>query len=267
MASSIEKTLGVSATQAAVAQVWKDVLQVGEIDASQNFFDLGGDSLKAIEVISRLQAELHVELPLIAFFEDPTIAHLAAVADELQPRNGASAAAVSPTQVTVTKVWSDVLRVGEAEIQATTNFFDVGGDSLKAIEVISRLQALLHVELPLIAFFEDPTVAHLAAVADELRRQDSAPATLPSAKAGTPPLSFSQLMFWLLQQTDPVGHLHNQPRVFRIRGSLQPEILQRALDEVCRRHDVLRARDEPGGEEHAQVSDPAGRVELQIQDV
>ncbi len=67
-----------------MAQVWSDVLQIGEIDATKNFFDLGGDSLKAIEVISRLQAVLHVELPLIAFFEDPTIAHLAAVADELQ---------------------------------------------------------------------------------------------------------------------------------------------------------------------------------------
>src|SRR5216684_8866526 len=85
-----------AATQAAVARVWSDVLQVGEIDATKNFFDLGGDSLKAIEVISRLQAALHVELPLIAFFEDPTIAHLAAVAEELLAKNGSPVALVSP---------------------------------------------------------------------------------------------------------------------------------------------------------------------------
>src|SRR6266852_8146180 len=92
---------GVSATQAVVAQVWSDVLQIGEIDATKNFFDLGGDSLKAIEVISRLQAALHVELPLIAFFEDPTIAHLAAVAEELLAKNGSPVALVSPTQAAI----------------------------------------------------------------------------------------------------------------------------------------------------------------------
>ncbi len=261
--------MGVSATRAAVAQVWSDVLQTGEIDAKQNFFDLGGDSLKAIEVISRLQALLNVELPLIAFFEDPTIAHLAEVADELQREkassNGGGAPAASSTQATVAKVWSEVLLAGE--IEATQNFFDLGGDSLKAIEVISRLQALLNVELPLIAFFEDPTIAHLATVADEMRGQTATAPGAAVAAPANPPLSFSQLMFWLLQQTDPLGHLHNQPRMLRIRGNLRAEILQRSLDEVCRRHEVLRARYEPGPDEPVQVIDPRGRVELRIEDV
>src|SRR5216684_3494717 len=136
--------------------------------------------------------------------------------------NGGSPAA---TQAAVARVWSDVLQVGE--IDTTNNFFDLGGDSLKAIEVISRLQALLHVEIPLIAFFEDPTVAHLAAVAEELRRESgTTEANLPSAPlalgklslatAETAPLSFAQLMYWLLQQMDPLGHLYHQTRVARI---------------------------------------------------
>jgi FkbH-like protein len=263
----------VSATQAAVARVWSDVLKVGEIDAAKNFFDLGGDSLKAMEVISRLQALLHVELPLIAFFEDPTIAHLAAVADELLPKNGASAPGVSATQAAVAKVWSDVLGIGEGEIDVTKNFFDLGGDSLKAIEVISRLQALLHVELPLIAFFEDPTVAHLAAVADELLRESgiagpSAPSeTAVPGRSATAPLSFAQLMYWLLHQMDPLGHLYHQTRVVRIRGAFHADTLQRAVDEICRRHEVLRTRIEPGADEPVQVIDPNGRVLVRIEDL
>src|SRR6266567_1598859 len=146
---------------------------------------------------------------------------------------------VSATRAAVAQVWSDVLQAGE--IEATQNFFDLGGDSLKAIEVISRLQALLNVELPLIAFFEDPTIAHLATVADEMRGQTATAPGAAVAAPANPPLSFSQLMFWLLQQTDPLGHLHNQPRMLRIRGNLRAEILQRSLDEVCRRHEVLRA--------------------------
>src|SRR6266478_5015575 len=126
MASSIDKAPGtsISDTQATVAQVWNDVLQATEIGPTKNFFDLGGDSLKAIEVISRLQALLDVELPLIAFFEAPTIAHLTAVAVEMlreKAKNG-EASVVSATQAAVAKVWSEVLQVAEGEIDSTQNF-------------------------------------------------------------------------------------------------------------------------------------------------
>ena len=50
-----------------------------------NYFDLGGDSLRAMDVISRVHELFGVELPLIAFFEDPTIAHLSAVMDDPEP--------------------------------------------------------------------------------------------------------------------------------------------------------------------------------------
>src|SRR5215475_1595959 len=72
--------------QAAVERVWAEVLKRQDIKTHENFFDLGGDSLKALEVISRLQALLEIELPLMVFFEGPTIAHLAQVADELRPK-------------------------------------------------------------------------------------------------------------------------------------------------------------------------------------
>ncbi|HEY8671772.1 MAG TPA: phosphopantetheine-binding protein, partial [Terriglobales bacterium] len=54
---------GISATKAAVQQAWADVLRLDNIGETDNFFDLGGDSLKAMEVISRLQGLLKIELP------------------------------------------------------------------------------------------------------------------------------------------------------------------------------------------------------------
>ncbi len=74
-----EQKVSTESTRALIAQVWVEILQRENIGPNENFFDLGGDSLKALEVISRLHALLNVELPLIAFFEDPTIAHLTAV--------------------------------------------------------------------------------------------------------------------------------------------------------------------------------------------
>lgn len=258
----------------AVAKVWAEVLQRDNIGLNENFFDLGGDSLKALEVISRLHALLKVELPLIAFFEEPTIAHLSAVVDELRtpmqaPSNGSDAPTIGKVTAIVAQVWNEVLH--RENIALSDNFFELGGDSLKALEVISRLQALLNVEIPLIAFFEDPTVAHLAAVAEELRAPEQEVASLSSEALSSAtdkaPLSFVQFMYWLLHQIDPVGHLYHQSRVFRVRGAFCSDILQRALDEICRRHDVLRARIEPGADEPVQRIDPKGRVELQTEDL
>src|SRR5262249_49855683 len=150
---------------------------------NDNFFDLGGDSLKALEVISRLHALVGVELPLIAFFEDPTIPHLTEVIASLQPTttapsNGAGSVAHNSIAV-VTHVWREVLQRGD--IGPEENFFDLGGDSLKALEVISRLQELLRIDVPLIVFFEDPTITHLAGVVTEFIASASPAQAAPGA--------------------------------------------------------------------------------------
>jgi acyl carrier protein len=164
------KPEGMTPTQSAIATLWSEVLQTPVTTANQNFFDLGGDSLKAMEVIARLHASLGVEIPLLAFFEDPTVAHAAEVVDSLQGEPKPEG--MTPTQSAIATLWSEVLQTPVTT--ANQNFFDLGGDSLKAMEVIARLHALLGVEIPLLAFFEDPTVAHAAEVVDSLRPEQTA---------------------------------------------------------------------------------------------
>ena len=62
-----------------IANIWSDVLQREEIGTLDNFFALGGHSLSAMQVVSRLRTDLQVELPLRTFLEYPTIAELIAV--------------------------------------------------------------------------------------------------------------------------------------------------------------------------------------------
>ncbi len=61
-----------------LADIWSEVLGVGEIGVDEDFFELGGHSLKATRVISRLRSTFGVELPLQELFEQPTVATLAA---------------------------------------------------------------------------------------------------------------------------------------------------------------------------------------------
>ncbi|MCC5795172.1 MAG: hypothetical protein JJT85_10635, partial [Chromatiales bacterium] len=57
-------------------------------------------------------------------------------------------------------LWTEVL--GPAAAEVTANFFDLGGHSLLATRLIARLRERLGIELPLIAFFEQPTIRELA---------------------------------------------------------------------------------------------------------
>ncbi|MCA1683359.1 MAG: AMP-binding protein [Actinobacteria bacterium] len=64
--------------EAAVLAAWREVLERHEIGVREDFFDLGGHSLAAAQVVARLRDALGVELPVTAVFEHPTVAELAA---------------------------------------------------------------------------------------------------------------------------------------------------------------------------------------------
>jgi acyl carrier protein len=59
-----------------LAGIWSEVLKVKRVGVHDNFFDLGGDSLKAIQVTSRIQDLFEIEIPLSSLFEHPNLADL-----------------------------------------------------------------------------------------------------------------------------------------------------------------------------------------------
>ena len=65
-----------------VASIWIEVLGIERVGVDDDFFALGGHSLLATQVIARLRRDLTVEVPLVALFEAPTVAAVAAVVEE-----------------------------------------------------------------------------------------------------------------------------------------------------------------------------------------
>jgi acyl transferase domain-containing protein/SAM-dependent methyltransferase/acyl carrier protein len=63
--------------QQQIAEIWSETLGIEEVGANDDFTELGGDSLIAIKVTSRLRAALGVELPVSSLFDTPTVATLA----------------------------------------------------------------------------------------------------------------------------------------------------------------------------------------------
>lgn len=60
-----------------LGKIWQEVLKLDKISINDNFFDLGGQSLLAIQVVAKIQQELKIDLPLRQMLETPTIAKLA----------------------------------------------------------------------------------------------------------------------------------------------------------------------------------------------
>ena len=65
-----------------ITEVWQEVLGIQDVGLYDNFFDLGGNSLIALEVINKLKKAFHTQIPAVALFEAPTISLLTAY---LQP--------------------------------------------------------------------------------------------------------------------------------------------------------------------------------------
>jgi non-ribosomal peptide synthetase component F len=123
------------------------------------------------------------------------------------------------------------------------NFFELGGHSLVATQVMVRVQKTTGVELPLRVLFESPTVAQFAAQIEAALRKgkvSSAPPIVPVARDGESPLSFAQQRLWFLHQLEPGKATYNCPSAMRLTGNLNLPALHQSLNEIVRRHEVLR---------------------------
>jgi amino acid adenylation domain-containing protein len=119
----------------------------------------------------------------------------------------------------------------------------VGGHSLRAIQVVSRVSEATGVEVGLAEFFEEPTVAAMAALVEAAARESDGlrvPPILPASVDGDLPLSFAQQRLWFLDQLQPGSPFYNIPRAIRLRGTLDVAALERAINQIVRRHEILR---------------------------
>ncbi len=170
----------------------------------------------------------------------------------------------TPREELLAEIWAGVLRVPRVGVE--DSFFDLGGDSLLATRLVSRVREALGVELPLRALFEAPTVAGLAAWIGE-SETEALPPIRRIPREGSLPLSFAQERLWLVDRLAPGLAVYNLPYAVRLRGELDVPALERALNEITRRHEALRTSFALVAGEPRQVVHPFEPWELAVVDL
>ncbi|HEX2253598.1 MAG TPA: condensation domain-containing protein, partial [Thermoanaerobaculia bacterium] len=165
----------------------------------------------------------------------------------------------TPVERRLAEVWCDVL--GVAEVGVHDSLFDLGGNSLVAIQLVSRIRQDLGVEIPLRQLFEVPTVAAVALAVGRARAEtagtagrveDTFPVLVPDlAGRHLPfPLNDVQQAYWI-GRTDAfeMGNVASHGyREVEVRG-LDLDRLTAAFRRLIDRHDMLRAVIDAGGEQ------------------
>ncbi len=207
--------------------------------------------LSAADLRQYLQAKLppymvpaaFVELPALPLTANGKIDRRALPApDQSNTDLDAYTAGRNAFEEEVIRIWSEVLLVDP--VGAHDNFFDLGGHSLLAIRLVSKLRESFKVEISLRTLFEQPTPAQLStALQAALRCEEAAvPVTeiTPVARDRSLPLSFAQQRLWFLDQLDPNSPAYNMPVALRLDGKLDREALERSLNAIVARHEILR---------------------------
>ncbi|SFX81198.1 non-ribosomal peptide synthase domain TIGR01720, partial [Thermoactinomyces sp. DSM 45891] len=133
-------------------------------------------------------------------------------------------------------IWKQVLGIKQVGIH--DNFFEIGGDSILSIQIISRASQM-GLKLTPKQMFESPTIFELAQVAGKV---DGVVAE-QGVVTGEAPLT--PIQQWFFEQEHPNPHHWNQSMLLRVRETLDVELLEKALLYLLTHHDALRFRYEP----------------------
>jgi hypothetical protein len=157
--------------------------------------------------------------------------------------------AVEPTPVTASvqepaaellrAIWAEVLRTNQIEPDA--DFFAVGGHSLLAVQVVTRVNRVFGTALPVRALFDAPSLAAFARQVEVARGGTEAlPPIVPAERTGHIPLSQAQQRLWYGNQLDQSGSGYVQSYALAVDGALMPSALASAVADLCQRHESLR---------------------------
>ncbi|WP_156483870.1 non-ribosomal peptide synthetase, partial [Metabacillus fastidiosus] len=134
-------------------------------------------------------------------------------------------------------IWQDIL--GVKKVGINQHFFEVGGHSLKATTMISRIHKELKVEVPLRQIFQTPTIKGIGEFITSTKESIYSSIKKVEEKEYYP-LSSAQRRLFILNQIEGSGVSYNMPFAMKIKGDFDVNQFEMAFRKLIERHEALR---------------------------
>jgi amino acid adenylation domain-containing protein/non-ribosomal peptide synthase protein (TIGR01720 family) len=146
----------------------------------------------------------------------------------------------NPIEEKLALIWAELL--GLDLIGVNDNFFYLGGHSLIATQILSRVREVFPVELSFDQIFENPTIGSLAQLIahGDKEQQWQRPAIEGIPHEGLLPVSFAQERVYFIQQLAPESYAYQFQATMGFHGRLDVAVLQQCLNEIVLRHEIFR---------------------------
>ncbi|MCI0470108.1 MAG: condensation domain-containing protein, partial [Candidatus Aminicenantes bacterium] len=168
------------------------------------------------------------------------------------------------TDEQIIEIWSRVLAVEKEKIGIDDNFFDLGGNSLKAIIIASYMHKQFAVRIRLVDIFQIQTVHGMADFIKESEQEEFA-GLRPYEKRDYYALSSAQARLYILQQLELENTSYNIPLVLKIAGELDKNRFEETFKKLLDRHESLRTSFSIIANTPAQIIRNAAAVEFKIE--
>jgi tyrocidine synthetase-3 len=146
--------------------------------------------------------------------------------------------AKNETEATLVELWQEVL--GASRVGTHDNFFNLGGQSLKATALIARVNETFHTEIPLRELFRSPTIRGLAPVVQQAANRTYKPINPIAGERPYYQLSSAQSRLFILNQLNEADLSYNMPYVLQLDGELNLAQLERSFGDLVKRHEAFR---------------------------
>ena len=169
----------------------------------------------------------------------------------------------TPAEEILASLFAEVLGVEQVGIE--DNFFEMGGHSLMATRLVSRIRTTLGIELAIRTLFEAPTVAQLAMRLPGMGKPQTPLG--PQARPQQLPASHAQRRLWFIDRLEGTSTEYNSCQALRLRGRLDRVALERTINTIVERHESLRTHFEEVDGEPIQVIERERRIEVPVEDL
>lgn len=163
--------------------------------------------------------------------------------------------------------WKRIL--DSKKISIHDSFFDLGGNSLQATQLLSAIQNEVGIKLELEDLFYKPKLSDLSDLIDECIQLErtNIHAKIPSREYGEiVPMSSSQKRQWFLYELEPNNPFYNNTVIIDLKGAVNRERIEKSLTSIVYRHETLRTTFDEINEQPSQIIHKEASIALQVKD-